>query len=342
MSNSSSPVLIIGGSGVVGSATARTLRRLHPELPIALGGRDLAKAEGVAATIEGATAVAIDLNRPDLGLPAGASYSAIAVLVKDATLNSLRYALAHRLPYLSISSGTFEIGPEVALFVHNPDRSPVVLASHWLAGAAVFPALRLADDFDVVDEIRIGAVLDDQDVGGPAAADDYERLTSVSPAALTISGGKASWVVGDAAEGRVRSVDGFEMDAHAYSPFDIIGLSAATDASALRFDFALGTSASRRRGERFSTEIVIELSGTRKDGTRGSASSEIVHPGGQAPLTALGVALAVERLLGLDGHSAPAPGLYLPETLLDPAYFVRRMREFGARFNVRDNQAVTA
>lgn len=70
MSNSSSPVLIIGGSGVVGSATARTLRRLHPELPIALGGRDLAKAEGVAATIEGATAVAIDLNRPDLGLPA--------------------------------------------------------------------------------------------------------------------------------------------------------------------------------------------------------------------------------------------------------------------------------
>lgn len=42
------PVLIIGGSGIVGSQAARTLRRLHPDLPIAIGGRDLAKAETVA------------------------------------------------------------------------------------------------------------------------------------------------------------------------------------------------------------------------------------------------------------------------------------------------------
>eukprot|EP01035_Chromulina_nebulosa_P012254 gene12254-16342_t len=38
------PVLIIGGSGIVGAQAARALRRLHPALPIAIGGRDMAKA----------------------------------------------------------------------------------------------------------------------------------------------------------------------------------------------------------------------------------------------------------------------------------------------------------
>jgi hypothetical protein len=143
MSNTMSPVLIIGGSGVVGSETARTLRRLDPDLPIAIGGRDLAKAKAVAAEIGNAVATAVNLARPDLGQSSEASYSAVVVFVKDDTLNSLRYALAKGLPYLSVSSGTFEIGPEVALFIHNPDRSPVVLASQWLAGAAVFGLLAI-------------------------------------------------------------------------------------------------------------------------------------------------------------------------------------------------------
>jgi hypothetical protein len=43
------------------------------------------------------------------------------------------------------------------------------------------------------------------------------------------------------------------------------------------------------------------------------------------------VALGVERLLGLAGGEPAAPGLYLAEVLIDPAYFVRRMQEFGAR-----------
>jgi hypothetical protein len=60
-----------------------------------------------------------------------------------------------------------------------------------------------------------------------------------------------------------------------------------------------------------------------------------VHPAGQAPLTALGVALGLERLLGLDGDEPVAPGLYLPEVLIDPAYFVRRMTESGAHVETR-------
>ncbi|WP_327114009.1 hypothetical protein OHB12_33170 [Nocardia sp. NBC_01730] len=48
-------------------------------------------------------------------------------------------------------------------------------------------------------------------------------------------------------------------------------------------------------------------------------------------MTALGVALGVERLLGLRGE-AVAPGTHTPEALLDPAYAVERMVEIGTTF----------
>lgn len=331
MPHSPLSVLIIGGSGVVGSQAARTLRQLHPGLPIIIGGRDLARAEKVAAGLGKATAAVIDLSRPDLGLGA-VPLGAIAVFVKDHSLNSMRYALDHKVPYVDLSSGTFEIGPGAALFIHHPDRAPILMASHWLAGAAVFPALQLAAAYEKVNSIRVGVVFDEQDMGGPAAAADYERLTSVAPSVLTIQGGETHWVTGDEAKATVRSVDGALLAAQAYSPFDVLSLAAATQASSIRFDLVYGVSASRRRGGTFSTETIIDITGDRKDGTSGASHLEIVHPQGQAPLTALGVALGIEALMGLNAK-APAPGLYLPERLIAPDYFVRQMKAFGAIFS---------
>jgi hypothetical protein len=46
-------------------------------------------------------------------------------------------------------------------------------------------------------------------------------------------------------------------------------------------------------------------------------------------LTALGIALGVERLLGLRGEPV-APGIHTPEALIDSAYAVKRMTEIGA------------
>ncbi|MER0242142.1 hypothetical protein AAHZ94_08915, partial [Streptomyces sp. HSW2009] len=63
-------VLILGGSGQAGAATAALLRRWHPHLPLTIAGRDLARAEQVAAGLGAATAVTVDLTRGDLGLPA--------------------------------------------------------------------------------------------------------------------------------------------------------------------------------------------------------------------------------------------------------------------------------
>jgi hypothetical protein len=332
MSSKLNPVLIIGGSGVVGTWTARTIRKLHPDLPLAIGGRDLAKAEAVAREIGRAIGVRIDLDRPDLGLAGDQAFSAVAVFVKDDRLSSMRYAQYHQIPYVSISSGTFEIGPEVAQYIHAPDRAAILLASHWLAGAAIFPVLAFAKDFQRIDAIRIGVLLDEQDMGGPAALADYNRITGAAPAALTVRDGRMYWAGGDEGKARYISVDGVELEAQAYSPFDIMALAARIDAKSIRLDLAYSESATRRRGEPFSTEIAIEIEGQGVDGKHRLDRHEIVHPQGQAPLTALGVTLAVERLLGLAGGNAPKAGLYLPEVLIDPAYYVGRMKEFGTSF----------
>ncbi len=326
------PVLLIGGSGIVGLEAARELRRRYPDLPITIGGRDIGRAQKAAAEIGNATATAVDLSRSDLGL-AHATFGAIAIFVKDQTLNSLRYALDHKIPYIDISTGAFEIGPEAALFIHHPDRAPVLLASQWLAGAAVFPTLQAASRYESITSIRIGAVFDEQDMGGPAAAADYDRLTSAAPASLTVHQGKDLWLTAEQGRTTVTSVDGVPLDARAYSPFDVLSLRAATNAESIRFDFAYGQSASRRRGESYSTEIIIDIAGRAKDGTETSSHIEIVHPRGQAPLTALGVVLGLEALLGLRAN-APAAGLYLPELLIDPSYFVGEMMAIGARFDV--------
>lgn len=327
------PVLIIGGSGIVGAKAAQALRRLHPNLPIAIGGRDILRAQSVAETLGNAVAAKVDLDRTDLGQGDGTAYSAIAVFVKDETLNSMKYAQAHSLPYLSVSSGVFEVGPEMALAIRNPGGAPILMASNWLAGTATFPALQVARDFRSIDTIAITVVLDEEDMGGPAAFADFQRLTESAPNPLEIKDGRWRWIKGEEAKRRFIDIDGTEVEASAYSPLDVLSLSTATSAKSIRFDLVYGVSASRRRGDAFSTEIAIETTGELLTGEKVHKRLDIVHPEGQAPLTALHVALGIERLLGLSGGEPVKPGLYLPDLLMDPEHVIRRMKEFGTVFH---------
>jgi len=331
MSSIQHPVLIIGGSGVVGAQAAAMIRRLHPSLPVTIAGRDLAKAQAVAEKL-GVEALAADLSKPDLGLPESARFSAVIVFVKDDWSNALRFAQHHGIPHLSVSSGAFEIGIEAARFVHAPQAAPIILASQWLAGAALFPTLDYAKAFRSIDRIHVGVLLDQEDMGGQAALADYERITQAGSAALTLKDGRFAWIAGEEAIARYRSVDGVDLPATAYGPLDVLSLATGTNARNIRFDLAFDVSASRRRGEPFSTESVIAIEGVLQSGERTTRTYEVVHPQGQAPLTALGVALATERALGLVGGEALKPGLYFPDGIIEPAYYIARMKEFGAVF----------
>jgi hypothetical protein len=54
------------------------------------------------------------------------------------------------------------------------------------------------------------------------------------------------------------------------------------------------------------------------------------------PLTGLGVALLLERLLGLDGQPAVPQGLYFPYQLLEPATYLARLQQIGGQLLTLD------
>ena len=325
---SSDPILLVGGSGVIGRSTARHLRAAHPDAPLLIGGRDLAKAKEAAAAIGGAEAAVLDLAADDLGL-GGRRVGAVAVLPKDDRVAALRFAQARGVPQVSISGGITEIGPEVAAYTHKPHAAAVVLGAEWLVGATTVPTLKFAKAFGPVHDITIGALLDEQDTGGPATTEDLDRLTKTMPAALTRRDGAYVWRVGDDAKARFRAVDGTEVEAAAFAAYDIVGLAAATGAPNVQFNLAIGVTSTRRRGEPMSTEILVELAGEDHAGRPLRTRHAVVHPEGQMPLTGLGVAMVLERLVGLDGKPPTPAGLYFPYQLLEPVAYLARLKQIG-------------
>ncbi|MGW6457339.1 saccharopine dehydrogenase [Streptomyces sp. NPDC055078] len=324
-------VLILGGTGQAGTGAAALLRQWHPALPLTIAGRDIDRAQRVADELGAATAVTIDLRRGDLGLPAGRDHSAVVAALWDDHLHGLRYAQHRGLPYLSISSGLVDIAPEVVAGAQRANAAPILVASHYCAGAVVLAALHSARRFDRIDTIRISAVLDELDTGGPAGLADLQRWSTATSAGLVRRDGVFTWVTGPDAQADVRSTDGTDLPGQSIAVLDVPSLAHATDAPNVRFDFAVGESAGRRRGEPASFEVRIDLQGADRGGAPIRTSRHLVHPAGQRPLTATGIALGVERLLGLRGE-AVTPGIHTPEALLDPAYAVERMAETGAAF----------
>lgn len=324
------PLLLIGGSGVVGSLVAKQIRKFHPTLPIMIGGRNKEKAVNAAKEIDLATGTKIDLTRTDLGLSDKDDLSGIVMLVKDLSLHSLRYAQSKGIAYINISSGVLELSPEIALYAHQPSSAPILLNSFWLAGTILLPTLYFSKEFAVIDEIAIGALLDEEDMGGPAAYADYERQSKAGPYALILKNGSWIWATDKDQYRTFSRVDGTSVKGEAYSiPLDVSSLAAATSAPSIRLDLAIGVSSSRHRGEHFSLETIIEITGKKKDGTVGSFRYELIHPEGQAPLTAMGVIVSVEHLLGLAGNKPAASGLYFPETLIRPEHMIERLKEIG-------------
>ncbi|MFD4338695.1 saccharopine dehydrogenase [Streptomyces anulatus] len=324
-------VLILGGTGQAGTGAAALLRQWHPALPLTIAGRDIDRARRVADGLGAATAATIDLRRGDLGLPADHRYSAVVAALWDDRLHGLRFAQRRGLPYLSISSGLVDIAPEVVAGAQRANAAPILVASHYCAGAVVLAALHSARQFDRIGTIRISAVLDELDTGGPAGIADLRRWSTAASAGLVRRDGVFTWVPGPDAQAAVRRTDGTDLPGRSIAVLDVTSLALATDAPDVRFDFAVGESAGRRRGEPASFEVRIDLEGAARGGAPIRRSRYLVHPAGQRPMTATGIALGVERLLGLRGE-AVAPGIHTPETLLDPAYAVERMAETGAYF----------
>ena len=141
--------------------------------------------------------------------------------------------------------------------------------------------------------------------------------------------GSYIWRSEEDAKAEFHAIDGTRTTATGFSSIDVAGLAAATGAPNVQFNIATGVSTSRRRGEPKSTEIIIELAGEGHDGQPLYNRYAVFHPGGAAPLTALGVSMILERLIGLDGNRPTPAGLYFPFQVLDHATYLSRLHAEG-------------
>jgi hypothetical protein len=324
------PILLIGGAGHVGTNAARALRKTNADQPILIGGRDVANAAAIVAEIGNAEAVAIDLSKADLGL-GDRQIGAIGIFLKDNYTNAIRFAQTRGVPFASISTVTIEMATEVAAYIRRP-ASTIVLASEWLAGAGVLSTMHFAKGYAKLDSITMIGLLDGADLGGPAAMADSERLGAVMPGAMIRKDGAYRWLSGDDIPQKVISSDGAEVDGFAYGVFDVQALTEMYDAPDVKFIFAVTESESCKAGGPPMQEIIVELSGTGNNGQPKSSRHAMINLTGQAPVTGLGMAMALARVTGIDGKVAPDHGLYFVENLIDVDDFVARAQSDGMTF----------
>ncbi|WP_427024746.1 NAD(P)-dependent oxidoreductase [Aureimonas ureilytica] len=323
------PILFAGGTGIVGREAVRAFRERHPSMPILIGGRDLARAQTLASEVGNASAIRIDIDRPRLGLGEADRLGAVVMTVPDEGLNGLVPAQDLGIPYLSMGNWLVEVGAEMAHFIRRPDASPVVLASHWHGGPAVFLTQVATADMDVVHSVAVGAVVDERDATGPAAVADMERGAEGGSGVWAFEDGRRVWLTGAAATREFRTLDGRALQGRAFSPYDIVSLQAMTRARSVRFDLATAESSNRSRGGSVATELIVEIEG--ELGGRPMRRRVTLEFGkGQAALTGLGGALALSTVLGLEGRPAYPPGLYFPERLMEADWYLSALKAAGA------------
>jgi hypothetical protein len=325
------PILFVGGSGAVGSRATRALRRLHPAVPLLVGGRDLGKAETLANELGHARPVRLDLERPDLGLAASdRDVSAVVTLLRDERLATLDFAQAQRVPYLGFADFVFDVGPTVARYLAKPDASAILVLGQVLGGTVAHVTLHAARHFARVRGIAIGVILDENDSGGPAGQADFARLAN-APRALVRIGGRFVYPDDQSLSRTIVDSGGVARVGKATPLLDVASLAAKTGAADVRVDLAI-RSVSHEAPRPTSNETIIELRGTRPDGAATAVRVEMLDRDTFSGTSARGAAIAVERLLGLDrGSPEPLPpGLYSPEVIDDPARVVARLEAFGA------------
>lgn len=350
-------VLIAGGYGVVGAQVARLLRERHPDLPLLLGGRTPDRARALAATLGDATPVAFDVTEPDPLATFGRAPAAIISTVNDPQDRLLATSLERAIPLVDITRWTARVRTALAICAVTPPDAPVMLASGWMAGVApLLAAWAAGGAHHAVEQVDIAIRYAMTDRAGPDSfayvdrfADRFETTVDGELRLVPgLSDGRTA-TFADAAHGRVYR---FDTPEQLTLP---ITLGARTAATRIGFDSRSATAgfvALRRTGALRALahpllasvrQALLHQSGNggaaqlrvdvRHDGDQITAHAS--DPLGQSHLTAAGTVVGIERLLGLDGAAAPAPGVHFPELHPDPDAAVATLRDCGVEVTRR-------
>lgn len=340
-------VWLIGGSGTVGAQVAEMLRRKHPVLPMVIAGRREERAQALADRLGHAKARCFDISCPDFDeRPA-----AIAVLVNDWDEQVLDYALTEGVPLVDVTRWSERQHLALVRIAARGPQSPVVLASSWMASVAAViargAAARLGAAPDSIDLDILFALADAAGPDSVAYMDRLDRIFAVfNEGQWRSTGGFVDGRRMDFLEGGRHRVYGFDTP-------DLTSLPTLTGARSVTtrigFDSQIATQSLRLlvrtglwrlfSGERWSglrravlynpgTGAPHRLVITAAGGGR-CVTARVTDQIGQAHLTAVGAAVQIERLLGLDGGPVPAAGAVLGEALIEPALLIRRLTEEG-------------
>jgi len=317
-------VLIAGGYGVVGGWIARHLRAAGHNIDLILAGRRPEAGAELASELK-ATVARLDTDEAAASLAEVGQVDLVISALQDPDDNLLTAALRRGAAHIGIVRKADNVGPTAVAASLLADR-PALVMGHWQAGVATFATLAAAQNFEQVDGIAIAALFDYADPAGPMTASDSGAF--FTKALLRRDG---SWARVEPAE-HVRLVERRDLPSFAAQPMgvlDVPGLAAITKARDVRFDIGTGTSIGTVAGGPASHEIYIDIWGQNRQGQARGRRTRVSNPKGQAHLTALGVLIGAERVLGLDGKTPLSGGLIFPERVIDPKRALERLCQFG-------------
>lgn len=319
-------VLVVGGYGLVGGWISRHLLSAHRDIDVVIGGRHPEAGAELASEL-GASVARIDIDDATAGLADLGPVDLVVSALQDPDDNLLMAAVRAGAAHIGIVRKVDTVGP-TAIAASLLARRPALVLGHWQAGITTLAALATAQEFDRVERIEMAGLFDYADPTGPMTANDSSAFFTK---ALVRRDGR--WErIGQA--DNIRTVERGPLQSFQAQPMgvlDVPGLVAATNARDVRFDLGTGDSAGTTAGGPASHEIYIDIWGRDKQGDSESRRTVVSDPMGQAHLTALGVLVGAERVLGLDGKASPKAGLIFPEGTIDPQRAVTRLREFGVR-----------
>ena len=324
-----------GGYGLIGGTIARHIRRICTDVELVLAGRNPEKGATLAQELGGASTAYLDVG--DAAHPSAlASVDLIVAALYDPANTLVHAALTRGIAHIGITTKAEDVAPVAAAALRSSPRRPIVLLGHTMAGVATIVAQWAANGFRRVDAIEVAALFDARDPVGPMTAGDAESLVG---RALLREGGKWAWVDGTQRARAVRLSGGDVLQGYPAGLLDVPSLAAITDAANVRLDLVQGDSLGTRGGGRASSDVYIDIAGILEFGEPGQRRTVVSDPHGLAHLTALGVLVAIEPVLGLDGQAPAAGGLHLPETLVSPAAAIARFEQFGVRIVTEEGQA---
>lgn len=319
-------ILIIGGYGQVGTNIARLIREADSTIVLILGGRNPQNGESLVKELKHAETVYVNLSE-NFNL---AQFQRVDLIISalDDHSNILREtAISNGIACITISELADRVSTTAFLGLHQTISAPIVFAGHWQAGLLTLVIKQLASGFSKITTVASAGLYDEKDPVGPLVAE--EVIGFVGKALIREDG---NWLYVNSKDNTrlIKLHDGSLAVGHPMSALDVPSIAAFTDARNIRFDFIVGDSIGSSKGLIASHDLYIEMEGISLSGEEKILRTIVCGLKGNSHLTAVGVYLIAERILGLNGQAAQkSGGLYLPETIVSSDHIIKRLAEFG-------------